>query len=287
MRCPFYGGRRGVIFVKLTGYAGESEFGVFECAGSAGRFVGMVPARLRNAIRVTANSDSAGGADGPLLEKREKWRTPVLFCRRSKKGPRYTFRADVAHPPPRSCYPRSTDMLDFEHWKREFRATHPAHTCVDRPRVYCEACRATLVSAPPAPLEVSIPAPSEHSPVSPNPSPLSVLPQMSHEDSDLVPNVDLLTNLPIFNSAFLRELEAAKQAETIAFIQADLDKFYALNIAHGHEVGNELLREIGDIFRRSCRPLGNRCVGPCRLGASRSRLLFSAWTKPPLDSQRE
>ncbi|MFZ3340308.1 MAG: diguanylate cyclase [Terriglobales bacterium] len=89
---------------------------------------------------------------------------------------------------------------------------------------------------------------------------------MSHEDSELVPNVDFLTNLPIFNSAFLRELEAAKQAKTIAFIQADLDKFHALNIAHGHEVGNELLREIGDIFRRSCRPLGNRCVGPCRFG---------------------
>jgi len=157
-------------------------------------------------------------------------------------------------------------MLDFEHWKREFRATHPAHTCLDRPRVYCEACRATLVSTPPPALEVSISTPSEQSPVSPNPSPSSVLPQMSHEDFDLVPNVDLLTKLSIFNSAFLRELEAAKQAKTIAFIQADLDKFHALNIAHGHEVGNELLREIGDIFRRSCRPLGNRCVGPCRFG---------------------
>jgi diguanylate cyclase (GGDEF)-like protein len=88
---------------------------------------------------------------------------------------------------------------------------------------------------------------------------------MSHEDFDLRPNVDLLTNLQS-NPAFLREFEAAKQAKTIALLQADLDNFRVLNIAHGHEGGNELLREIGDIFRRSCRPLGNRCVGPCRFG---------------------
>jgi hypothetical protein len=29
--------------------------------------------------RITAKSGSAGGADGPLLEKREKWRTPSSF----------------------------------------------------------------------------------------------------------------------------------------------------------------------------------------------------------------
>jgi diguanylate cyclase (GGDEF)-like protein len=156
-------------------------------------------------------------------------------------------------------------MFDFGHWKGEFRATHPAHTCVDRPHVYCEACRATFVSAPPAPLEVSIAAPSEQSPVAPDPSTSSV-PQMSHADFDLLPDFDLLTHLQS-NSAFRRELEdAAKHAETITLIQADLDKFHALNIAHGHEVGNELLREIGDIFRRSCLPLGNLCVGPCRFG---------------------
>ena len=156
-------------------------------------------------------------------------------------------------------------MLDFEHWRGEFRAAHPAHTCVDRPHVYCEACRATLVSAPAAPLGVCVPAPSKQSLVAPDPSASSVLPQISHEDCDLLPDVDLLTGLQS-NSAFRRELETAKQAKTIAFIEADLDKFHALNIAHGHEVGNELLREIGDIFRRSCRPLGNRCVGPCRFG---------------------
>jgi diguanylate cyclase (GGDEF)-like protein len=156
-------------------------------------------------------------------------------------------------------------MFDFEPWKGEFRATHPAHTCVDRPHVYCEACRATLVSAPPAPLWVSIPAPSEQSPVAPDPSESSVLPQISHEDCDLLPNVDLLTSLQS-KSAFLREIETAKQAKTIAFIEADLDKFHALNIAHGHEVGDELLRVIGDIFWRSCRPLRNRCVGPSRFG---------------------
>ena len=105
--------------------------------------------------------------------------------------------------------------------------------------MFIEACRATLVSAPPAPLRVSIPAPSEQSPVAPDPSESSVLPQISHEDCDLLPNVDLLTSLQS-KSAFLRELETAKQAKTTAFIEADLDKFSALNIAHGHEVGDEL-----------------------------------------------
>jgi diguanylate cyclase (GGDEF)-like protein len=89
---------------------------------------------------------------------------------------------------------------------------------------------------------------------------------MPHEDFDVRPSVEPLTNLQS-NSAFRRELEdAAKQAKTIALIEADLDKFHALNIAHGHEVGDELLREIGTIFRRSCHALGNRCVGPCRFG---------------------
>ncbi len=151
--------------------------------------------------------------------------------------------------------------MALEHWKRDFEATRPAHTCVDRPHLYCEACRATLVSSPPAALEVSVPAPST----------LSVLPQGLDEGFDFPPdfnlrvNFDSLTNLQS-KSAFLQELNAAKHAKTVSFVQADLDGFYALNIAHGHEVGDGLLRKIGDIFRRSCRPLGDRCVGPCRFG---------------------
>src|ERR1039457_4649843 len=36
----------------------------------------------------------------PLLEKREKWRTPGFFGQRRKTNPRYTLPVKVAHPPP-------------------------------------------------------------------------------------------------------------------------------------------------------------------------------------------
>lgn len=140
-------------------------------------------------------------------------------------------------------------------WKREHQA--PAHTCADRPRLYCAACGDVLDPTPPQPFVLTPPAPTINS---------TVLPpaQGSAHFGDL--GVDLLTNLQA-TRAFLQELEeTVKQAKPITLIQADLDKFQALNIAHGHEVGDELLRAIGDIFRRSCRPLGNRCVGPCRFG---------------------
>jgi diguanylate cyclase (GGDEF)-like protein len=152
--------------------------------------------------------------------------------------------------------------MTLEYWKLEFEATHPTHTCADRPHLYCAACKATLLASPSAALEVSVPAPSTS----------SVLPKASHEDFDfptsfdLRPNVEPLTKLQS-NSAFQRELgDATKRDQTIALIQADLDEFRALNIAYGHEVGDGLLRAIGEIFRRSCSPLGHRCVGPCRFG---------------------
>jgi len=142
-------------------------------------------------------------------------------------------------------------MAYLERWRREFRASHPSHTCVDRPHIYCEACKATLLSAPP--VKVSAPAPTNSTFVAP--------PCTSPEDS-----VEFLTKLQT-GRAFLPELQdALKEAKSVTLIQADLDKFHALNLAHGHEVGDELLRAIGDIFLRSCRPLGNRCIGPCRFG---------------------
>src|SRR5450759_550605 len=35
----------------------------------------------------------------PLLEKREKWRTPIFFGQRRKTNPRCTLPVKVAHPP--------------------------------------------------------------------------------------------------------------------------------------------------------------------------------------------
>ena len=40
-----------------------------------------------SAGRVTAKSRSAGGVDGPLLEKREKWRTPRVSCVSGQRQP--------------------------------------------------------------------------------------------------------------------------------------------------------------------------------------------------------
>ena len=40
-----------------------------------------------SASRVTAKAGSAGGADGPLLEKREKWRTPSFLVSAVKERP--------------------------------------------------------------------------------------------------------------------------------------------------------------------------------------------------------
>jgi hypothetical protein len=39
------------------------------------------------------------GSGGPILEKREKWRTPSYFASMFKDDPRYTSHVDVSHPP--------------------------------------------------------------------------------------------------------------------------------------------------------------------------------------------
>ncbi|MFZ3343510.1 MAG: hypothetical protein WA213_21725 [Terriglobales bacterium] len=50
-----------------------------------------------SADRVTAKPGSAGGADGPLLEKREKWRTPNSFVSAFKGKARAVLSALMCH----------------------------------------------------------------------------------------------------------------------------------------------------------------------------------------------
>ena len=59
--------------------------------------------------RVQAESNGAGGSDRPLLEEREKWRTPSCFGSILKDKPAFYFPVKVAHLPwwnPRSRKPR-------------------------------------------------------------------------------------------------------------------------------------------------------------------------------------
>ncbi|SRR6266404_223520 len=48
---------------------------------------------------VRAESKTAGCPAGHFSKKREKWRTPSYLVSIFKDNPRYTFHADVAHPP--------------------------------------------------------------------------------------------------------------------------------------------------------------------------------------------
>jgi GGDEF domain-containing protein len=117
-----------------------------------------------------------------------------------------------------------------------------------------------LVAPPTASLELPVLATIKQLPVAVYPS--------RFDDWGRKPTADVefLTNLRT-TWAFRRELEdAAKQAKTIAFIQANLDKFGDLVVSNGLKVGDDLLRTIGSIFLRACGPLSNRCVGPCRSG---------------------
>ncbi len=53
----------------------------------------------------------------------------------------------------------------------------------------------------------------------------------------------------------------------MAFIQADMDDFKkSVNGPYGDQIGDRVLAEVAEIFRRSCGPLGRRCIGPCRFG---------------------
>jgi diguanylate cyclase (GGDEF)-like protein len=61
-------------------------------------------------------------------------------------------------------------------------------------------------------------------------------------------------NRRAFDAILERELErAARGRESLALIMVDLDHFKKLNDLHGHQVGDEVLRTVGDTLLSSCR----------------------------------
>lgn len=64
-----------------------------------------------------------------------------------------------------------------------------------------------------------------------------------------------LANRTEFHKAFGSHLErAARDGGTLALLLVDLDKFKPVNDDFGHQVGDAVLQQVAEVFRRHCRP---------------------------------
>jgi two-component system cell cycle response regulator len=72
-----------------------------------------------------------------------------------------------------------------------------------------------------------------------------------------------LFNRAYFDGCLEREIDRARRSrEPLGFLLMDLDHFKKVNDAHGHETGDEVLRQVASIVRRNVRGYDI----PCRVG---------------------
>jgi len=93
-------------------------------------------------------------------------------------------------------------------------------------------------------------------------------------------STDPLTELPnrrAFDASLAREIKGAERhADDLAIVLLDLDEFKSINDRYGHDVGDEVLREVGARLREACRA-GDQVA---RIGGEEFALVL---TRTPLE----
>ena len=81
-----------------------------------------------------------------------------------------------------------------------------------------------------------------------------------------------LNNRAALDAALIAAAAAHERAGTpVSLLMIDVDHFKNINDSHGHGVGDEVLRAIGQAIRRTCRPYDT----PCRFGGDEFGVVFS------------
>ncbi|HEX2058785.1 MAG TPA: sensor domain-containing diguanylate cyclase [Actinomycetota bacterium] len=63
-----------------------------------------------------------------------------------------------------------------------------------------------------------------------------------------------IANRRFFETALDREISRAKRSgEQLTLVMLDIDHFKQLNDTHGHQVGDQILQEVGSVLSRACR----------------------------------
>jgi diguanylate cyclase (GGDEF)-like protein len=83
-----------------------------------------------------------------------------------------------------------------------------------------------------------------------------------------------LYNRRYFNNEFPKEIHrAARSKQIISFLMFDVDYFKFYNDNYGHQKGDDVLREIGQIVKAHCQRAGDI---PIRLGGEEFGVIFSS-----------
>ena len=86
-----------------------------------------------------------------------------------------------------------------------------------------------------------------------------------------------IANRRIFEAALDREVNrATRRGERVSLVMLDIDHFKRLNDAHGHQVGDEVLRQVAGIIARQCREFDT----PARYGGEEFAVVLPACDAP-------